>query len=54
MTWEEDLAPEEDDEPTIELDPEWECQCVKDGVEGEWEWDSEGCFWTCISCGETQ
>jgi hypothetical protein len=42
----------EDDEPSIECDYGWECNCVKNGVDGEWDWKDGA--WVCSGCGEIQ
>lgn len=41
-------------EPTYECDYQYQCECTKDDIEGEWEWDVEQECWVCIGCGEIQ
>jgi len=31
-----------------------ECQCIKDGVDSEWEWIPEFGYYMCAGCGAIQ
>jgi hypothetical protein len=41
------------EEPIYEVEDNG-CQCTKEGIDSEWNWDKNQECWVCSGCGDTQ